>query len=74
MTGRELLELRKQYGVSQVQVADVSEIASNYLSLLESDERIAEYRERAATAIRSMGPRKPAKRGRSRRVTLTQAA
>lgn len=69
MTGKELHDLRTLYGVSQIEVADASAIAVNFVGLLENDERIAEYRDRIAATIRTMTPRAPKRPGRKRKNT-----
>ncbi len=73
MTGKELLALRTARGLNQAAVAAESGVAVSYISLLESDERVEEYRQRIATTIRDMRPRKPAKRGATRKgQTMTE--
>jgi len=56
MTGKAILEKRVAKGLSQAAVSVESGVPLSYLTLLENDERLEEYRKQIAAAIEKLAP------------------
>ena len=67
MTGSELRQRRTCKGITLREVAKESGVAVSYISVLESDERVQEYRQRVAETIDAMEARQFKRPGRRRK-------
>lgn len=67
MTGKELRRLRSSKGITLREAAKASGVAISYISVLESDERVQQYRQRIAETIRTMEARQFKSPGRPRK-------
>ena len=56
MTGKELLAKRVAKGLSQAAVSVESGVPLSYLTLLENDERLEEYRRLVDVAVEKLAP------------------